>query len=326
MAKQTVELNGKHYDAVSGEPVRSTTSLAAPRHTAANHTRRHAAQSSQTLMRRAVKKPAVSPHFAVIHPVQRSAMHAIEVKRGIRKIDDARHERARSIAQSPHVSRYSQAPGVTVSYASIPVQPEPKQLEKEAPSAPPPLQAHPATDMFEKAIEHATHYVDIAAERMQFNRKKRLHAVHMTAGLTALAVVAGFAFFLNSPAAQIRLSGLKSGINRSTPDLKATGFRYAGVQTKDDTRVLGLADTAGNYQLRQTPTNWSGSAMIKSVSATAASGARNYQEIRFAGYTVYRLSNGTYTWVKNGIWYQFSPTDGHKAIPLDKLSALIQNS
>jgi len=292
-----------------------------------NHTRHHTTQSSKTLMRRAVKKPHPKAQLTVHPALAKAGVTTIQPKNHVQNTDPARLERAQATPQSPHVSRYAQhKDGYTVSYGSIPVQPEPKQLENEAPVAPPPLQTVSPTAMFENAIHQATHYVDIVAERTHFNRKKRTHALHMAGGLTALAVLTGFAVFLNSPSLQIRLAGLKTGLAQSTPDLSATGFGFGGVQTGSDARVLGLTDSEGNYQLRQTPTNWSGPAMIRSVSSTDASGKHNYETLNFAGYSVYRLTNGTYTWVKDGIWYQFTPTDGNKEVPLDKLSALIQNS
>ncbi len=328
MTAKTITLNGKHYDPVTGHLVtqkdldKSATTKVAVR---PNHTKHHAAQSSTTLMRRAVKKPKAVATVATL-PVEHSISHKIEVKHTLGHTDSARLERAQSVAQSPHVSRYAHHKDVTVSYGSVPVQPEPKTAETEAPVAPPPLQAAAHTDMFERAIERATNYVDIAAERVHFNKKKRTHVLHMAGGLTALALLAGFAFYQNSSVLQIKAAGLRAGLASSTPDLKATGFGYAGVQTVKDSRVLGLTDQDGNYQLRQTPTNWSGAAMIESVASTDASGKLNYEVMSFAGNTVYHLSNGSYTWVKNGIWFQFAPTEGQKDVPLDKLSALIQNS
>jgi hypothetical protein len=325
---QSIKLNGKYYHPVTGEVVKDVTpsvATAVKSPTTLNHTKRHAPQTSQTLMRRAVKKPkAIAVN--TISPLGHPDTYTVKVKQPIKSVNPSRLQRAQSIAQSPHVSRYAQHSNLSVAYASIPVQPEPKIVENEAPVAPPPLQTFTASEMFERAIERATNYVDIAAERAHFNKKKRAHALHMATGLTALALFAGFAFYQNSSMLQIKAAGLRSGLARSTPNLQATGFQYAGVQTAQDTRVLGLSDSAGNYQLRQTPTNWSGAAMIHSVSSTDASGVPNHETLSFAGTTVYRLTSGTYTWVKNGVWYQFTPTDGHKEIPLDKLSALIQNS
>ena len=347
MTKQTIELNGKHYDSVTGELVSATAktevepkakkTVATPHDTAevvvteshaatpkteANHTKAHTVQSSQTLMRKAVKRPGPSVKRHGIHaPVTHESTTTVAVKHGVHTVNPNRLERAQTVHQSAYVQKYNPLHHIPVSLSSVPVQPEPKQEEQEAPVAPPPIQHGMA--MFERAIENATHYVDIAAQKKHFTKKQRRHAMSMSSGFAALMLVAGFMVYQNSPGLQVSAAGMRVGVSTVAPDFQKIGLSYNGVATEEDKRIIGLKDSTYTYQLTQEKTNWSGDSMIQSVSSTDASGTPNYTVVEVNGQKVYRLGNGSDMWVKDGVWYSLS---GNRSVSPDKLKAIVQNS
>ncbi len=343
MTKQTIELNGKHYDAVTGELV-SAKAKAAPQKTMVkaetatkavkaksvtvsakatpNHTKAHSVQSSQTLMRRAVKRPGPSVTRHPLHvPVTHEAATPVHVKHGVHAVNQHRLERAQSVQQSAYVQKYNPIHHIPVTLSSVPVQPEPKQEEQEAPVAPPPIQH--GMEMFERAIENASHYVDIAAQKKHFTKHRRKHAISMASGFTALMLVAGFMVYQNSPGLQVSTAGVRVGLSTAAPNFQEIGLTYNGVATEEDKRIIGLKDGQYAYQLTQEKTNWSGESMIHSVSSTDASGKPNYTVVEVNGQKVYRLTNGSDMWVKDGVWYSLS---GNRGVNPEKLEAIVQNS
>lgn len=336
MTKQTIELNGKHYDAVTGELVSSPAKKQTTVHAAVqkgptkvtvqskatpNHTKAHAQQSSHTLMRKAVKKPEPATKYSVHAPVTHNHGTSITVKHPAHQINEHRLKRAQSIEQSAYVQKYNPIHHIPVTLAAVPVQPEPKAEEQAPPVAPPPLQH--GIEMFERAIQNASHYVDISAQKKHFTKKRRKHALSMGSGFAALMLVAGFMVYQNSPGLQISAAGMRVGVSTAAPDFKEIGLRYNGVASAKDKRIIGLKDEKGTYQLTQQKTNWSGDSMIQSVSSTDASGQPNYTTVELNGQKVYRLNNGSDMWVKNGVWYSLS---GNRGVNPEKLEAIVQNS
>ncbi len=339
MTKQTIELNGKHYDAVTGELVSAKAEKEPTQHASAtktvktenakvevkaavNHTKAHDVQSSQTLMRKSVKRPgADTKQYSVHVPVAHEEATPIHVKHGVHAVNQHRLERSKTVQQSAYVQKYNPLHHVPVTLSSVPVQPEPKQEEQEAPVAPPPIQH--GIEMFERAIENASHYVDISAQKKHFTKKQRRHALSMGSGFAALMLVAGFMVYQNTPGLQISAAGMRVGLSTATPDFKEIGFSYNGVTTAQDKRIIGLKDGQGSYQLTQQKTNWSGDSMIHSVSSTDASGNPNYTTAEVNGQKVYKLRNGSTMWVKDGVWYSLS---GNRGVNPQKLEAIVHNS
>jgi hypothetical protein len=346
VTKQTIELNGKHYDAVTGVLISSgaktKTETATPKtkliaktvktdtlnaekaatKVEPNHTKAHSVQTSQTLMRKSVKRPGPTVKRHSVHvPVTHESTTPIQIKHGAHAVNQHRLERAKNIQQSAYVQKYNPLHHIPVTLSSVPVQPEPKQEEQEAPEAPPPVQH--SIEMFERAIENASHYVDIAMQKKHFTKKRRKHALSMGTGFVALMLVAGFMVYQNSPGLQVSAAGMRVGVSATAPNFKEIGLKYNGVATAEDKRIIGLKDDNGTYQLTQEKTNWSGESMIHSVSSTDASGKPNYVVIEVSGQKVYRLSNGSDMWVKDGVWYSLS---GNRGVNPDKLEAIVQNS
>ncbi len=356
MNKQIVNVNGRQYDAVTGallssevkpnkkaasrpvkttegEPVQITvkkTQASSPTSakTVANHAKRRQPQSTQTLMRTAVKKPAPAPKrpTQIQTEVTHVAPTTIGVHHSATHIDPLRLGKAKQIQKNRHVSRFdSPVPhAVPVTFTHVPVQHNPIEstIPKPTPKPAPALVSKPA-DMFEQAIANATHFVDLTAQKNHFRKKTRRHLTSMATGALALLLLAGFAAYQNTPGLQIKVAGLRAGVATATPDFAASGFAYNGVKASQSKLVVGLKHGTSNFQLTEQPTNWSSEDMISQISSIEASGAPNYSTLTAGEHTVYRFGDNQATWVKNGTWYNLS---GNGTLSDDQVKSLVQNT
>lgn len=294
-------------------PQHATTNAVLPRSIAQlNHAKPHTVQSSETLMRKAVKRP--SPSLAKqLHPqgaLQHSVPSLIATKVSAQSVHEARLARAKTTKRSPkitHIASVDHKPGVSPNFLPLAVQPVPVKPEAEEQDAPAP-HSNPTTqpNIFEQAIAGANHYVDLATHRAHFKKQSKRHMASMASGALALLLLAGFATYQNTPGLQLKIAGIRAGTHTSLPSIQAAGFAYTGVQIGNAKLIIGLRAGGGHYELTQTATNLSSEDMIASVGSTDASGAPRYQTVRSNNTTIYRFSNNSATWVQNGTWYTLS--------------------
>lgn len=349
MSKQTITLQGKTYDAITGALVQDAAAPAATRsHTkvmpskkaqptqtqsttkpisrTANHTRHHSQQSAHTLMRHAVKKPTVSvrKQAKTQHALIHTQPQQITVKRSALQLDNQRLERAKATPQHTKVGRFHVPLSVPIKLTSIPVRQMPEgRPTNTPPTTPPPTPTNKPGDMFEQAIEQASHFVDISVQRKSFKKQARRHAFTLAAGTLAVLTIAGLAVYQNSPSLQLRVAGYRAGVATVTPDFNASGFSYGGASVQGARVIIGLTADGVRYQLSQQETNWSSEQMIAQVASTDASGQPNYTTITTDNTTVYRLGGSQATWVTNGIWYQLS---GEQALSDEQITTLVKNT
>lgn len=346
MSRQTIKINGKHYDAITGELLAGYASpddhdtqvdthstvviTAAPTKSAQTPITTRPAKPSKILMRSAVKKPAKSVKTIRVQPsiVPSKVTVPVAPKPSVTTVSHARLERAKTTLRSEHVSRFSHdqtAGKLAVQYTHVPVRIAPNKPEEidVTAGAPQPKPTNSPDDMFMRAIAAATHHADIKTHTRSYQKKAHRHFASMAIGASALFIIAGFATYLNTPSLQIRAAGLQAGVSTMSPDFAAAGFAYTGVTATQTKRVIGLKTDEASYQLVQQPTNWAGGQMIDEISSVSASGKPNFKTVQFGNQTVYRLNNGNATWVKDGTWYQLN---GERAISDTVLRSLVQNS
>lgn len=346
MSRQTIKINGKHYDAITGEllvgyvspddhDAQTNTHTATLKSTtaakvAAKRSVARQPKPSQTLMRSAVKKPtATSKPIRVQHAVSTEPITApITPKPSVTTVSHARLERAKSTIRSEHVSRFNHnqsAPQLIVHVTHVPVRaaPDKPAAIDVVSDAPQPKPTNAPEDMFTRAIAAANHHADIKAHTRNYQKTVRRHFASLAIGASALLVITGFATYLNTPSLQIRIAGVQAGINTTNPDFKAAGFAFTGVSASQAKRIIALKTDEARYQLIQQPTNWVDGQMIDHISSVSASGKPNYRSLKFGTQTVYRLNNGNATWVKNGTWYQLN---GERAVSDSVLSELVKHS
>ncbi|MBL8121840.1 hypothetical protein JNM87_03760 [Candidatus Saccharibacteria bacterium] len=350
MGDTVLQVNGKSYDAVTGRridgmiapkkqpkatvkaaPKQVTSTQSRPVHITvtrvANHTKPHNQQRAQTLMRKAVKKPTIGlkKQLHVQSELAHKSSHSIVVKHSANHIDPARAHHAGQIEKHAQVHRFHSPQPVSVTFASVPVRHAPDDpLNNNPPAIQPPASSNNPTDMFEQAIQNATHYVDIAANKAHFKKKARRHTVSVAAGTLALIIIGGFMTYVNTPGLQLKIAGIRAGVATNTPNFVASGFAYDGVTVDGNQRVIGLTSGGADFALTQEATSWTTEQMIRQIASVNADGSPAYHVVKAGNDTAYRFGDGAQaTWVKNGIWYQLS---GNSKISDDQLRALVANS
>lgn len=288
--------------------------------TALNMTKGRRPQPTQTLMRRSVKRPAPTHKIAIQQQLQHQPGQLLAVRTQT-AVDTARLARAQQAQKNSSVNRFYAPSTIPITYTETPVQEPPAQ--QKAPDTPPPVSTSQFAEMFEHALASANHYVDLAEEKARFKKLTRRHALSMTGGTLLLLLSLGFAAYLNSPSLQMKVAGLRAGIPSATPDFKASGFSYNGVQTDPGKIVYGFTLGTDTYHLTEQTTNWSEKAMLTHISGINVDGTPNYETTSAKDQTIYTFDNGQSTWLKDGVWYQ---VHGKRTLTDEQLRALVRNT
>lgn len=288
----------------------------------------HKPQTTHTLMRKAVKRPAAGfkSQVNVQSDITRKQPSVIVAKSSVQTISPVRLERAQLIARSQHISKFGKGSNsITARFAPLAVKAAPhKPVAPDVVLRPNHENKPKPTDIFEHALANATNFREIP-NHIHFKKKVRRHIVSMAAGTFALIALTGFIAYQQVPGVQLKLAAFNAGVQTGMPNFQAAGFAFDHViKSQQGQLTIGFAGSSNTrYQLVQQNTNWSGDDMIKNISATDASGKVNYSTINVGNTTVYRLNNDSATWVNNGKWYQ---VNGTGSLSDGQLQALVTNS
>lgn len=141
MNKNYIILNGKRYNAVTGELIAPNTPVKAPSITAAPKPKKdrshhssvtkltpHKPKKSTTLMRHAVKKPSAknAAPIKTVYPVARPANSAITPKKLAHAVDASKIHRATQVQKSTKVHRFGAAPKMKAQVQPLTPKPAPK--------------------------------------------------------------------------------------------------------------------------------------------------------------------------------------------------------
>lgn len=289
MSSKTIQLNGKHYDAVTGAPVKVEVTVVPKVTKVTTPAKRGTAQkarkpqASRTLMRSSVKRPTT-----LAGATSATARH-IEPK-----------------------------------YVEIPVKKVPTDAtaSKKAPG----VHGVQGGNIFEQAIANSTHHRDVHREVRHHKKKVRSSRMQIGAGLAGLLLLAGFAAYQNTPGMQLKVAGMRAGIaTASNPDYSVAGFAFQGVQSSGSKRVVALKDETGhNYNLVQQKTTWSEDDMLGALGSIDRNGVLNYEVVQSdSGAQLYRFENGTVTWIDGGVLNQL---DNSAGLSDDQILSLSQQS
>lgn len=336
MTKQTITINGRTYDAVTGlpivqpEPAQHSPKAGAPTHQ--QHKRAfsdigpaqnriltphevHAAaqamhittQKSQTLYRNALKRPS---------------LEAVSVP------SNKQHQR------SPMISRYATVHPELTQKAAEPQAP----AKPDAPMHPviiPPtvakaLQAHlsdhPAapqsqlsgTDLKEQLIKERLAEVGESPARKDkkqswLSRQPRL--VTVLSSTLALLILGGYLTYITLPSISLKVAASRAGVNASMPEYKPDGYSLDGPITYSPGEVVisykSNTNTSG-YKLTQKASNWDSQAVLDNYVSKQTDNYLTFQE---RGITVYTFNNKA-AWVNGGILYT---VDGNAALSSDQV-------
>lgn len=344
----TIVLNGKRYDARTGQLLPATESVTVGKKTIVKPvaqqgvsmdgvnkkpmrlqpTRQqvtartvHAkTEKSQTLMRTAVKKPvAIQPKTPAKPTVQRRTS-----ARNI--VDPKKVSHSQSVPKSSLVSRFG-APLVTAIKPKtevLPVKPAPEH-EPAFPFAQQIEQAvSPAIEQFQNIISEATSHTQQQIKKLTRRQKlsKKLNISTKTLNLAAASLSAvlliGFIAYQNVPNLSMQVATARSGVQGSLPGYQPSGYGMNGpIQYNQGQIVINFKSRTDNraFQVTQSTSQWNSDTLVENYVAT---NGRSYQTVQQNGKTIYIYDDNA-TWVDGGVWYRI---EGESALNSDQLLRL----
>lgn len=332
-----IEVNGKRYDARTGQLI--TTKSAAPvaRAKTAPKTKpaqtakrvndiarpvsgvqavRRQVQKSQTLMRSGLKRPAPRP--AVKTTKSRTVSDFRPVKPVASKVanrpNPQRQARAQSITQSKLVRKFNDfgasvqaasTQAVATTIAALPVQPVPA-VPKTA-LKPTNLQKQKES-ILERGLRNANSHNEVftPVKASKKSKRKSSRLATYAAGTLAALLLVGFIAYQNVPNIAVRYAAARSGVTASLPGYQPAGFALGHkVQYNHGQIVLSYQSNADerSYTITQRESNWNSDTLMANYVVKQSEQIQTYED---KGRTIYLYGESGATWVNGGVWYDIS--------------------
>lgn len=359
MAQNTIVINGKHYDALSGKLLHnqhsktptSATKLptsgqaldgfmkrpksVTPRPTTPSHAVHHKTSHSKTLMRHAVKKPAAkvstlhNKNYSIYQPPSTRALRTSREA----YIDRPRAGRAAQVHRSSQVSKFGDTGNhVTKSIAPIPVKPAPDHHKMALHNVSAPIDLHniPA-DMLEKsspfdsalkqADAHKLPRTKRPSLRQRTARKLRIspHALSLATGVFIMLFVGGLIAYRNVPQLALKIASTRAGVRAQLPSYQPSGFSLNG-PVQYTNGVVTL-----NYESNSDDRNFrvvqkNSDWNSQSLADNFTAAKDTYQTFEDKGRTIFVYDGNNATWVNGGVLYQ---VEGDASLSSDQLRRII---
>lgn len=314
--KNTIEINGKIYDAHTGKHLGGADRLQDIIHQEVKQTRpkqdilppvrepkRQAhlnrdPQKSTTLMRPVVKKPAVAVKQ------QTKAKSTERVKLGTPHHE--RIKRAEKVEKSPKIKRFNVHASSSAVRPKVPVRAAQLEVKEPAPvhKGPESTRAHndwPVVDQFEKALQSASsHLEEFIDDAAASKRGRRLSY----AAISLVAVLAiGFGAYQAVPTVKVKLAGNKAGFSADVPNYSPAGFGMSGSDAKAGEVTLSYKSRSDDkgFKITQSPSKWSSQSLVSNYLDGTG---KKYETIHSNGKTIYTYDKVNATWVDGGIWFK----------------------
>lgn len=321
-SKNTIVINGKVYDAITGLPV------AAPRKAAPVKTAKKVAVSSSKPQAKVAtaKKPVVTPH--AINYAHRSVQKSTTLRRDIvKKPVSTTHpirmtsvRKVGHVAKSPMINKFAPHPKPipeTKDLHTTPIRPklQKAQVDPVVARIHERVQKHPvqpsAHTQRQKALmnerlakvsqpTNSTRKVT-KPKRSLFARKPRVANV-LTVSL-AVMVLGGYLTYLSLPGLSVRVAASQAGIAASFPDYHPDGYRFNGPVSFAPGQVAIKFQSNGSdnaYTITQQKSTWDSQAVYDNVVAKIA--GDDYITNSQNGLTIYTF-NDKAAWVNKGTLY-----------------------
>lgn len=284
MGKQTsiIELNGHKYDALTGKRLSTVPAHSKPKmmdvapvaknphtpHSKTPSTKVHSTlQTSKTLMRHAVKKPApakIVSEVKATHPSHKATSHAPRSVITPKKTSFKHVE----VQKSPAISRFGQSLARPVHDSTNHDQAShhPVHTPKEPPVIQPAYKPTTAEDLIQKslnAIKEPQKPLTHKRIKLRHRAAKRLHVsskvINLASGGLAVLLLSGFFAYQNIPNLAVRYAGMKAGINASLPDYHPSAFQVnKSVKYSPGQIVINYTSNTDDrsYVVTQKKTDW----------------------------------------------------------------------
>jgi hypothetical protein len=297
----------KHSATTPHTAIAKTNSHSASRHEknrthTPKHISHHQTQKSQSLMRRAVKKP------------EGDKLPSLQSKTEL----SGRLHRAKNTPKSSRIAKFSYSqPKVHTKVASVPLAQAPDHSlatsEAKPPAKQPTHEAHkvsPAQKHFDAALSKSQSHQKKPtkkqkrgakiAHKLGISRK----VLNVSAAMFAFVLLAGFFTYQNLTSLSMQVASSRAGFNAQLPGYKPAGYAVEGpIEYEPGSVSVSFASRTDDSQLKLTQevSNWNSQALFENY---LGDNTQNYQVHEEKGKTIYLYDNGNATWVSGGVWYK----------------------
>lgn len=302
-AKQTITINGRLYDALTGLAVDTAPDTPASTTPPAVHTQPtaravashhvHAAtQKSTTLNRKSLQRPTPTPATPIV-ATRRVPTQPTTATRSAHIAKFAPHPVAAK--QQPKVMDIGPVshPHVVKAHAA-------SHAKATAPAGPVHKPSHVIkNEIIQHAVEN-THKPHPAKKRFQARHPRTMSIITTS---IALVVLGGYLTYINMPSLSVRVASAQAGINATYPEYRPDGYSLNGAVAYDQGEVsMKFASNGGPQQftIKQTKSGWDSAAVLDNY-VTPKAGV-SYIPYTERGLTIYTY-NGNAAWVNGGILY-----------------------
>lgn len=329
-ASNTVEINGKLYDARTGRPIGSAennivknalkkrqrattksvegirpaknnpsaTKKAIPV-TASDTSTKQQRPSPRNAMKRRPKQ-SVTLHRGAVHQPSITTTAAAPAKiqsSALKAVHDPAYDRAKKVKKSPLVSRFGQTDtpkAVEKKTSTKPVTPSQKEVGSTA------KKEH----FVQTALAHAaSEKTPQPTKRAKKQSRKGLRVTGIGSAIMAACLVAAYVAYLNIPSISMRVAAHQAGFSATLPGYRPTGYSFSGPIEYHPGQVtinFRAADPTKTFSLSQQETTWDSTALLENYIAKNTAQYVTYQD---RGLTIYIYDGSNAAWVNGGKMY-----------------------
>ncbi len=360
MAQNTIEINGRHYDALSGKlldnghlkPTKKSSSKtgtqvvdgfirrpkqALPRQATPSHKVHSKASHSKTLMRTSVKKPAQK--ITAIHNKNYSTYHPNESNSSRTErpdhVDSTRIERAAAIHRSSLVSRFGEIGShITKRVAPIAVKPAPEHGKTALHSASTPIDlrgTNPASVVeeplspFDIALQKADSH-KLSRTKRQSLKQRTARKLRISTHALSLAMGVFLALFVGGILAyrSVPQIALKIASTRAGVRAQLPSYQPSGFSLSGPVQY-GDGVVTLKYESNSDDRNFSvvqkkSDLNSQSLAENFTTAQSTYQTFEDKGRTIFVYEGSNATWVNGGVWYT---VEGESELSSDQLRRIV---
>lgn len=309
--KNTIVINGKVYDAVSGLPAGAPDKIAsAPAASTPTHTHAHAASAKSMDVAPAARGAKAKGVHARPQRSQTLRRDLLKAPQHAAKPLARRKPTPGSIAQSPHISRFAPHPQALPKQPTEHVAPAHHAATHHTPAATHHAkpQALSSRELKEKLISERLAAIQDTHNHKEHKAPKRGFFAHaprvssVVAGCFAIVLIGGYLTYVNMPNLSMHVAAANAGVDASFPDYRPDGYRFNGPIAYNNGEVslkfASNTSTAG-YTINQKNSNWDSQAVLDNYVTKKAKDYLTYSE---QGLTIYTF-DGEAAWVNGGVFY-----------------------
>ena len=265
-------------------------------------------QPGQTLMRRALAKPAPSLKRQTKVLVPNSASAAVTVanltpKTSVAVVDDKKLQHAQTVSKSNLVSRFSA--GASVQTAAVSLSAAASRAVIASQQAAHGLAKQPSLDIFERALAQAHGHQEKTPAHVKKTLKrarKGQRLVNVAASALAVLLLAGFIGYQQLPNMKFQYASSQAGFHAALPSYRPAGFALGKLSYTAGAVNVDFHSNSDDraFAISQKASGWDSQALKENF---VASSGQSYHTAEAAGRTIYLYGNNNATWVNGGVWY-----------------------